>query len=115
VIISADISPIVSRREWLVNGVIDRAEMYHVILVRGTPACGKTTLIKLVANELLARYSGDIPLYVITGWDKEQVTLAGNWNRYLSEVTGIEGLSWPTSRAYLLLDEAQESYWDTNL
>ena len=115
VIVSAEIRPIVSRRERLVNGIIDRAEMYHVILVRGTPACGKTTMMRLVANELLARYSGDIPLYVLTGWDKKQVTLAGGWNHYLSKATGIRGFSWPTSRAYILLDEAQESYWDTNL
>jgi hypothetical protein len=111
----ADIHPVVSPRVQLVNGIIDRAEMYHIILVRGTPACGKTTIMRLVANELLARYSGDIPLHIITGWNEKRVTQVGNWNSYLSQVTGIEGESWPTSRAYLLLDEAQETYWDSNL
>jgi hypothetical protein len=97
----------------LVNGIIDRAERYHVILIRGTPTCGKATIMKLVANELLARYSEDIPLHIITGWDKKEVTKTGNWNRYLLQVTGIKGDSWLTSCAYLLLDEAQESYWDS--
>lgn len=112
---SADIPPVVSPRVRLVNGIIDRAELYHMILVRGTPACGKTTIMRLVANELLARYSEDIPLHIITGWNEEKVTRAGDWKNYLSQVTGIRGNSWPTSRAYLLLDEAQETYWDDNL
>jgi hypothetical protein len=71
---SADIHPRVSPRVRLVNGIIGQAEMYHIILIRGTPACRKTTIMKLVANELLARYSENIPLYIITGWNKEKVT-----------------------------------------
>lgn len=112
---STEIPTIVSPRVQLVNGIVDRAEKYRLILVRGTPACGKTTLMNLLANELLARHSGETPVHIITGWDEKQVEKAGGWNNYLMQETGIEGRAWPTSPAYLLLDEAQESYWDTTL
>jgi len=104
----------VSPRVQLVNGIIDRAEEYRMILVKGTPACGKTTTMRLVANELLARHSGEKPVHIITGWGREAVEKAGGWDDYLMQVTGI-GDSWITRPAYLLFDEAQESYWDTTL
>ncbi|KAL2014810.1 hypothetical protein VTN00DRAFT_2335 [Thermoascus crustaceus] len=72
------IPTIVSPRVQLVNGIIDRAEKYRLILVRGTPACGKTTVMNLVANELLARHSGETPVHIITGWDEKQVEKAGD-------------------------------------
>lgn len=86
-----------------------------MVIVRGTSACGKTTIMKLVTNKLLARYLEDIPLHNITGQDRKEVTKVGNWNRYLLQMTGIKGDSWPTSCAYLLLDEAREPYQDSNL
>jgi hypothetical protein len=103
----------VSPQNQLVNGIIDRAETFRIIIVKGTPACGKTTLMQLVANKLLAQSSGAIPIHIITGWDKRDV--AGGWNKYLMQMTSIKGRDWPSSSAYLLFDEAQMSYWDTEL
>jgi hypothetical protein len=110
-----DISPLVSSRTRLVNGIIDRAESFRIIMVKGTPACGKTTAMHLIANELLARSSGAMPIHIITGWDERDVCQTGGWNQYLMQKTGIKGRDWPTSSAYLLIDEAQESYWDSEL
>lgn len=112
---AAGIPHVVAPREHLVNGIIKQAEDFRLILVRGTPACGKTTLMHLVANWLFNQSTEKRPVYVMTGWDKEDVYKAGGWKPYLEQKTGIGGNTWPVARAYLLLDEAQESYWDTTL
>ncbi|EED20554.1 hypothetical protein TSTA_037720 [Talaromyces stipitatus ATCC 10500] len=93
-----EIPTMVSPRERLVNGIIDQAEKYRLILVRGTPDCGK---MNLVANELLTRRSGEIPVHIMTGWDERQVDKAEGWNEYLMQETVIKGRDWPTSCAYL--------------
>ena len=41
--------------------------------------------------------------------------MASNWKRYLEQETGVHGYEWLINPAYLLLDEAQESYWDGEL
>jgi hypothetical protein len=82
--------------------------------VRGTPASGKTTIMQLVANKLLEMYGHTTPIYTLTGWREEKVGITG-WNAYLEHQTGVYGKDWPTYPAYLLLDEAQQSYWDGEL
>jgi DNA polymerase III delta prime subunit len=87
---SAELPTSVSPRVQLVNGIIDRAEEYRMILVKGTPACGKTTTMRLVANELLARHSGEKPVHIITGWGREAVEKAGGWDDYLMQEQELE-------------------------
>jgi hypothetical protein len=82
--------------------------------VRGTPASGKTIVMRLVANKLLKMYSRESPIYILYGWDMEKISKVG-WNAYLYQETGVSGNDWLTHRAYLLLDEAQESYGDSEL
>jgi hypothetical protein len=71
--------------------------------------------MQLVANELLAKYGGTTPIYTLSGWDRDKVDRATGWNAYLKQVTGVDGVKWPIYPAYLLLDEAQQSYWDDEL
>lgn len=40
---------------------------------------------------------------------------SGGWETYLELRTGVSGLGWPSREAYLLIDEAQQSYWDSGL
>ena len=71
--------------------------------------------MRLMANKLLELYGRTTPIYAFTGWNKEKVLGAGGWNWYLKSQTGVRGLDWITNRAYLLLDEAQSSYWDSEV
>ncbi|PYI27682.1 hypothetical protein BP00DRAFT_352884 [Aspergillus indologenus CBS 114.80] len=110
------IKPYVNPRHYLINELILRLERYHLIRINGTPASGKTTTMKLMANELLKRYP-DTPLYVLSGWPERQVRAAGGWVRYFQEQLNIctSGDELEAYPSFILLDEAQESYWDTDL
>lgn len=94
--------------------MIDLAHQYPLILIRGTPASGKTTIRKLTANALLDKFP-NIPVHVVIGWDKEEVTANKGWDVHLKIITGTRGSDWPTKPAFLLFDEAQQSYWDKSL
>jgi hypothetical protein len=50
------------------------------------------------------------PVYVITGWPQDDIQ--GGWENYLISQTGYNGNYWLSYKAYLLLDEAQEAFWD---
>ncbi|RAH75635.1 uncharacterized protein BO66DRAFT_445672 [Aspergillus aculeatinus CBS 121060] len=108
------IKPYVSPRHDLINELIRRLERYHLIRVNGTPASGKTTTMKLLANELLERYP-DTPLYVLSGWPERQVSAAGGWIRYFEKQLNVRGDELEAYPCFILFDEAQESYWDTDL
>lgn len=95
--------------------VIERVQISRLIQVRGTPASGKTTLMELVANKLFQRHNRTIPIYNLSGWNRVEVEKAGNWGRYLGQQTGVSGSNWLGYSAYLLIDEAQRSYWDDAL
>jgi hypothetical protein len=40
------------------------------------------------------------PLYVLSGWDKENVTNASDWAGYLKQRTGVRGRSWLAKQGY---------------
>ena len=100
-------------RQHLVDQVILRANLYNFVAVRGTPAAGRTTLCRLIANSLFQ--SQPLPVYLLQGWPQDEVNATGGWETYLELHTGVSGLDWPSREAYLLIDEAQQSYWDSGL
>ncbi|KAF5865905.1 hypothetical protein ETB97_001973 [Aspergillus alliaceus] len=102
-------SYVISRGK-LVDELIARVNHYHIVRVNGTPASGKTVLMNLVVNKLLERYGQATPIHSLTGWDPK-ISKIG-WAAHLEQETGVHGRSWINYRAYLLLDEAQQSYWD---
>ena len=105
-------SSYVNPRTELVDEIIARVQHFHIIQVRGTPASGKTIVMQLVANKLLKMYGREFPIHTLCGWEK--VKTAG-WNAYLEQETGVCGEIWRGHQAYLLIDEAQESYRDGEL
>ena len=52
-------------------------------------------------------------VHILTGWAEQSVTSAGGWDGFLKQETGVPGRAWHCYRAWLLLDEAQESHWDS--
>lgn len=78
----------------------------------GTPASGKITLINLVVNQLLENQGKERPIYVLTDWNERIIRGQGGWDAYLEQETGVHGGQWLTYSAYLVIDEAQESYCD---
>ena len=54
-------------------------------------------------------------IHTLTGWPERKVEGAGDCKEYLKQKTGVDGYDWRSHPAYLLLDEAQESYWDGEL
>lgn len=91
----------------LVNHIIARADRYQLIMVQGTPACGKSVLLSLIANELMSRER-------LNGM-RRKIHILNGWARFLEVQTGVKGYDWPTSNSYLLFDESQQSYWDSTL
>lgn len=100
-------------RTSVVDEVIFRVCQLKFIVVRGTPAVGKTTLCRLICNRLLEGQK--LPVHVLTGWEEDSVKSCGGWEQYLAKKTGIHGRQWITYPGFLLLDEAQEGHWDTEL
>ncbi|GAB1193886.1 hypothetical protein APSETT444_003121 [Aspergillus pseudonomiae] len=104
----------VATRNELVDELIARLKVFHIIRVNGTPASGKTTLMNLMVNKLLESDPAT-PVYILTGWKMESVRSANGWAAYLQAQTGISRNQWLTHRGYLFLDEAQQSHWDDQL
>ncbi|KAL3468252.1 hypothetical protein BJX64DRAFT_247158 [Aspergillus heterothallicus] len=104
----------VASRNKVVDELIARVKYFHIIRVNGTPASGKTTIMNLMVNKLL-KSDPATPVYVLSGWDIKSVRSANGWAAYLQAQTGIHGRQWLTHRGFLLVDEAQESYWDGEL
>ncbi|KAB8271027.1 hypothetical protein BDV30DRAFT_250200 [Aspergillus minisclerotigenes] len=99
----------------LVDELIARVHDYHIIRVIGPPASGKTTPMELMVNKLLEMNGPTKPIHVLTGWDKQEVCGTPGWARYLGQKTGVHREEWLSNPAYLLLDEAQQTYWDSEL
>ncbi|KAB8210275.1 hypothetical protein BDV34DRAFT_209676 [Aspergillus parasiticus] len=110
-----DLDHFINPRADLVNELIERVHHYHIIRVIGPPASGKTTAMKLMVNKLLEKHGPTTPIHVLTGWDKQEVCSAASWARYLEQKTGCHGRNWLSNPAYLLLDESQQTYWDSEL
>jgi hypothetical protein len=68
--------------------------------------------MNLTVNALLKKYGKTMPIHTITGWNEEDVRRARHWEQYLYLVTGVQGYDWNSYPAFLLIDEAQQSYWD---
>ncbi|PYI25965.1 hypothetical protein BP00DRAFT_461387 [Aspergillus indologenus CBS 114.80] len=103
-----------AQRPRVVNELIARLDRYCLIRVSGTPASGKTTMMNLVANELLVRHP-TTPIYILDGWEEARVESAGGWALYLRALVGVPGRSLRNHPCYILVDDAHESYGDKPL
>ncbi|RPB18160.1 hypothetical protein L211DRAFT_815718 [Terfezia boudieri ATCC MYA-4762] len=97
-----------------VRNLYQRLLQQRVLLVRGTPAIGKTTLLKLLYYYIDTLDDGP-SVFRINGWAQGRVAESKGWANHISRET--EGLDVrDASVAYvILLDEAQSTYWDDQL
>jgi hypothetical protein len=102
-----------SLRPVVTEGILKRAFKYRVVLVCGTPACGKTILMHLIHRHILEKHP-TLRVTTFYGWPagmKDEDS-----NKYLESKTR-------TSLAQILcaqdmvvfIDDAQSSYYDDNL
>ncbi|KAF8416586.1 hypothetical protein EV426DRAFT_685726, partial [Tirmania nivea] len=99
-------------RETTVLNLYHRVLVDRVLLVRGTPAIGKTTLLKLLYYFIEGLADGP-SVFQINGWARDRVMASSSgWADYIFKQT--KGLDvWDRSLDYfLLVDEAQSTYWD---
>ncbi|CEN62326.1 hypothetical protein ASPCAL08963 [Aspergillus calidoustus] len=99
--------PEILPRTDILDELIRRAHHFRIVAVTAPQGSGKTQLMRLLANVLLAHTK---PVHVITGWPQDGIQ--GGWENYLISQTGYNGNYWLSYEAYLLLDEAQHTYWD---
>jgi hypothetical protein len=78
--------------------------------VRGTPASGKTSLAKLVA-QYIRQQEPSMHVIWIQGWPHDEIQAEGCWECYFQNKKG-----WvKTEKTVFIFDEAQLSYWDGDL
>ena len=68
--------------------------------------------MNFMVNLLFENHGKERPIYVLTEWDENTVSGQGGWSAHLGQETGVHGNQRLTYSAYLVIDEAQEPYWD---
>jgi hypothetical protein len=96
----------------VVDTVIERMIKYHMLLVQGTPASGKTVLMNLIHQRLLDQHP-HLDVRVINSWPSD-VTDEERTFRKLERSTArtIDQL-WSDNNCVILVDEAQGTYTNT--
>lgn len=78
--------------------------------VHGTPASGKTTLTRLLAQHILQQEPA-VQVISVSHWPLIAVNRIGGWKAYLQHIKG-----WiQDKRAFFIFDEAHETYGDFGL
>ncbi|KAI0002424.1 hypothetical protein BJV74DRAFT_958410 [Russula compacta] len=98
-----------SLRSDTVIALYERLKAYHFILVRGTPASGKTVLSQILA-QYIGRQDPEAHIIGVFSWPQEEVTAIGGWRTYLHNKGYVEG-----RKTIFIFDEAQSSYKDSGL
>jgi energy-coupling factor transporter ATP-binding protein EcfA2 len=102
----------ISRAE-TVAALWNRLQKVNAVLVRGTPASGKSTLARLLAAHVRVK-EPDLPIFVLD-WPRtlpNGCSIDMPWRQLLERLLGLpetEPYFW-TSRLLLIVDEAQGSY-----
>ncbi|RAL10076.1 uncharacterized protein BO97DRAFT_147755 [Aspergillus homomorphus CBS 101889] len=107
-------SPI-AERTGLITEIFRRLEDSAIVRISGTPASGKTTLMRLMMKSLMIDPKNTQHIYALYSWIPAKVENMGGFQKYLNEMTGKDADEWLGYPAYLFIDEAQTSYEDTDL
>ncbi|KAG8834581.1 hypothetical protein FRC17_008250 [Serendipita sp. 399] len=99
----AEIDKFTTHRLVTVGALYERLCRYHFILVRGTPASGKSTLAQLLEKHIRLKEPSTNPIS-IDNWPMN----GSSWVLKLTEMFNPNG---PNT---IIIDEGQLTYWDTN-
>lgn len=97
-------------RPQVVAEIFNRALKYRTILVRGTPACGKTVLLRLTHKYVLEQF----PNYKVHTFDGWPQGMSRNESRAFIE-EGVGRDPQLAKDSLVLIDDAQSSYYDDYL
>jgi hypothetical protein len=103
-------------REDTITKLWRHVQQYHVIHVRVTPGSGKSTLSRLLLQQVRRNEPG-LPILWCSWLPNLPENLGHGHNIVLSHVFSIcpeIQIDWLTQRALLIIDEAQESYTCTS-
>jgi hypothetical protein len=103
------LTPDISLRSNTVSALYKKLKKYRFILVRGTPASGKTTLTRLLA-QYIRQQEPAVDIIPVHRWPPESVRGIGGWQAYLL----ARGWQQNKKRNFIF-DEAQMSYEDVDL
>ena len=90
--------------------IFNRALKYRVILVRGTPACGKTVLLRLTHKYILEQFP-HYKVHVVNGWSESMSSEVSE--SYINQKIGRDPQFAKDSLVFI--DDAQSSYYDDYL
>ncbi|TDL19522.1 hypothetical protein BD410DRAFT_842059 [Rickenella mellea] len=108
-----DINPIWSRREQTVGRLFERLQSQGLVYIRGTPASGKSTLLKLV-HEHIRRRRPEAIVRIVKAWPQGTFHEWGNpIDRFRRLIPGYP-FSNPRN-TYILFDNGHQTYWDGGL
>lgn len=113
-------APWIVPREELISRLIERVMTHKIVLIRGTPASGKSVLMGLLASTINATLPSYRVITVSTEWPKTLRTTP-ECVGHMNAETGVEYRTLLSSReVFLLWDEAQSTYasswfWSTFL
>ena len=100
-------------RPIVVQRILQRAFDYSIVLVRGTPACGKTILMYLIAEHIAKTYPG-LTFHGLRGWPSD-LSFEGSQD-YLQKCVGMSQLQVMSAKnTVICIDDAQSSYYDDEL
>ncbi|TDL14323.1 hypothetical protein BD410DRAFT_797248 [Rickenella mellea] len=108
-----DINPIWSRREQTVERLFERLQREGLVYIRGTPASGKSTLLKLVHEHIRRRHPEAI-VRIVKAWPQGTFQeWGGPIDRFRRLIPGYP-FSNPRN-TYILFDNGHQTYWDGGL
>jgi hypothetical protein len=99
-------------RTKLVTGLIEMLDLHGVVHIRGTPATGKTELLRLVHLHLCRSGKSAVRF---TRWPVPTEREGLTWEGILTSRCRVPETELLTSSIYILVDEAQSSYYDVDL
>jgi energy-coupling factor transporter ATP-binding protein EcfA2 len=109
--VAATFGPEVCPREQTVERLFATIETHRVVHMRGTPASGKSEMLRLL--ELFIRRQKKKVVRLVHWPSKAEMEAHGGWKAFLMKKCGIldEDLLF-VSPVFVLIDEAQTTYWD---
>ncbi|TDL19517.1 hypothetical protein BD410DRAFT_752188 [Rickenella mellea] len=105
------INPTWSRREQTVKRLFECLESQRLVQIRGTPASGKSTLMRLLHAHIKS-CQPDAIVQIVMGWPEEssQEHPIARFRRL------IPGYPFPIpQKTFILFDNAHQTYWDSDL